>query len=243
MDTGKKAAIGGAVVLVLAIGVRVGLIYRERHEAAKPVEKVEARIDPDQLVFLKRMHPDSLKDEKELIGKTLWVSAAGQMDYYGYAAHRIDASKSAGVLLGVDQLVVKDAIEQTAPKGVANRIPAGDKQVLLVFTLPKSADPAKEYAVPVGYREGTTYTFSTDDIFFYEDPHKLYNYWTPEQWAAIDAHKAILGMSERQVELALGSVSRSESQNYGNRTVNFDDQGHPVDVSFVNNKATAIRPE
>ena len=242
MDTGKKAAIGGTIILVLAVGVRVGLIYRERHEAAKPVEKVEAKIDPDDLVYLKQMHPDSMKDEKDLIGKTLWVSAGGQMDYYPYAAHKIDASKSAGLLLGAEPLIVKDAIEQTAPKGMTYRIPAGDKQVMLVFTLPKSADPAKEYAVPVGYREGTTYTFSTDEIFFYEDPHKLYSHWSPDQWAAIDAHKVIPGMNERQVELALGQVSRSESQNYGNRTVNFDYQGHPVDVTFVNNKATTIRP-
>jgi len=49
-------------------------------------------------------------------------------------------------------------------------------------------------------------------------------------------------MNERQVELALGQVSNSGSQEYGNRTVTFDHQGHPVDVTFVNNKATALRP-
>lgn len=243
MDTGKKLAIGGVIVGILAIGARVGMIYRERHEAAKPAEKVEAKMDPDDLVFLKQMHPDSLKDEKDLVGKTLWVSAGGQMDYYAYAAHKVDASKSAGLLLGAEPLLVKDAIEQTAPKGMTYRIPAGDKQVMLVFTLPKSPDPVKEYAVPVGYREGTTYTFSTDEIFFYEDPHTLYSHWAPEQWAAIDAHKVILGMNERQVQLSLGQVSKSESQNYGNRTVNYDDQGHPVDVTFVHNKATVIRPQ
>jgi hypothetical protein len=243
MDTGKKAAIGGTVVLLLAVGVRVGLIYHERHEAEKPAEKVESKIDPDDLVFLKQMHPDSMKDMKDLIGKTLWVSAGGQMDYYPYAAHKIDSSKSAGILLGAEPLIVKDAIEQTAPKGMTYRIPAGDKQVMLVFTLPKSADPEKQYAVPVGYREGTTYTLSTDEIFFYEDPHKLYSHWSADQWAAIDAHKVIPGMNERQVELSLGQVSRSQSQDYGNRTVNFDDQGHPVDVTFVQNKATVIRPQ
>ncbi len=243
MDTGKKAAIGGTVVLVLAVGVRVGLIYHERHEAAKPVEKVESKIDPDDLVFLKQMHPDSMKDMKDLVGKTLWVSAGGQMDYYPYAAHKIDSSKSAGLLLGAEPLLVKDALEQTATKAMSYRIPAGDKQVMLIFTLPKSADPNKEYAVPVGYREGTTYTFSTDEIFFYEDPHTLYSHWGAEKWAAIDAHKVIAGMNERQVELSLGQISKSQSQDYGNRTVNFDDQGHPVDVTFVHNKATVIRPQ
>jgi len=243
MTTGKKAAIGGVVVLVLAVAVRVGLIYRERHEDAKPVETAQPKMNPDDLVFLKQMHPDSMKDIRELIGKTLWVSAGGQMDYYSVAGHKIDFAKSQGLLLGAEPIVVKDAIEQVAPKAVTFRIPGGDRQVFLVFTLPKSPDPAKQYAVLVGYRDGSLYSFSTDEIFFYDDPHKLYDYWKPEQWAAIDAHKVIPGMSERQTELALGQVSRSESQAYGNRTVNFDYQGHPVDVTFVNDKATVIRPD
>jgi hypothetical protein len=49
-----------------------------------------------------------------------------------------------------------------------------------------------------------------------------------------------MGMSERQVSLSLGQVSKSQSQDVGNRTVNFDDQGHPVDVTFEHNKVTAI---
>ena len=243
MENGKKAAIGASIVLVLSVGARVGLIYRERHEDAKPAESVQVKANPDDLVFLKQMRPDSMKDIRELIGKTLWVSAGGQMDYYNYANHKADYAKSQGLLLGADPVVVKDAIEQVAPKDATFRIPGGDKQVLLVFTLPKAKDPTALYAVPIGYREGSTYTFETDQIFFYDDPHILYKHWAPDKWAAIDAHKVIPGMSERQVDLALGQISKSESQNYGNRTVNFDDQGHPVDVTFVNDKATVIRPD
>jgi hypothetical protein len=99
------------------------------------------------------------------------------------------------------------------------------------------------YAVPIGYHEDGAYTFEMDEIFFYDDPHVLYKHWSADQWAAIDAHKVIPGMSERQVELALGQVSKSESQTYGNRTVTFDDQGHPIDVTFTNDKATNIRPD
>ena len=46
---------------------------------------------------------------------------------------------------------------------------------------------------------------------------------------------------EAEVQLALGQVSKSESQDYGNRTVTYDDQGHPVDVTFVNGKATTVK--
>lgn len=243
MDNGKKYALGGVVVLVLAVGVRVGLIYRERHEEAKPVEKVEQAADPDDLVFLKQMRPDSLKDMKELVGKTLWVAAGGQIEYYAYAGHKADYAKTEGYLLGADPLLIKDAFEQAAPKASSSRIPAGDKQVLLAFTMPKSKDPAIEYAVPVGYRSGSTYNFETDQIFFYDDPHTLYSHWTADQWAAVDQHKVIPGMTERQVALSLGQVSRSESQAIGDRTVDFDNGGHPVDVTFTHGKVTAIHPE
>jgi hypothetical protein len=243
MDNGKKYAIAGTVILILAVGIRVGLIYKERNEVAKTPAAADYKMPPDDLVFLKKMRPDSMKDIKTLIGKTLWIAAAGQMDYYPYANHHADYSKSQGVLLGAAPLVVKDAFEQVAPKSAAFRIPAGDRHVLLVFTLPKSADPNATYAVPVGYREGTTYTFYTDEIFFYDDPHTLYNYWKPEQWAAVDAHKVILGMSEHQCQIALGQVSNSQSQDYGNRTVTYNNLGHPVEITFVKDKATAIHPE
>jgi len=247
METGKRIAIGGTVVLVLVAAARVGMIYRERHEAAKPVVTTEAKVDPDDNVFLRKLHPDSLKDEKDLAGKTLWVAAGGVVRYYAYpdanSDHGVDGTKAGDVLLGGEPLAIKDAIEHAAPKGQSSRIPAGDKQVMLLFTLPASADPDSEYVVPVGYREGGSYTFSTDDIFFYEDPHKLYSHWSAAQWAAIDAHKVVPGMSERQAALALGQISTSHSQDYGNRTVHFDHQGHPVDVTFVNNRATVIRPQ
>jgi hypothetical protein len=245
VENGKKAAIGATVLLIAVVGIRVGLLVHQRHvdETAVAVAPVESKANPDDLVFLKQMRPDSMKDIKDLVGKTLWVSAGGQMDYYLYAGHKANYAKSEGILLGADPLIVKDAIEQVAPKSATFRIPGGDRQVLLVFTLPKSAKPDTLYAVPVGYQQDSAYTFEMDEIFFYDDPHVLYKHWSADQWAAIDAHKVIPGMNERQVELALGQVSKSESQTYGNRTVTFDDQGHPVDVTFANDKATNIRPD
>jgi hypothetical protein len=243
MENGAKAAIGATVVLVLAVGVRVGLIYRERN--APMVEKpVEREVIPaDDLVFLKKKRPDTLKDVKDLKGSTLWVSAGGQLEYYPYVGHSAQYGKSAGTLLGAEQIVVKDAVEQVAPKAATFRIPGGDRQVLLVFTLPGSSDAEKEYAVPVGYKQDGQYTFYTDEIFFYDDPHELYKHWGPEIWKAVDAHQVILGMNERQVELSLGQVSKSTSNAYGNRMVVFANLGKPMAVTFVKNKVTAFRAD
>jgi hypothetical protein len=248
MDTGNKAALGATVVLVLAVGVRVGMIYRERHAPATSVTAPgKEKLPDDAYVFLKKKRPSSLKDVKELVGSTVWVSAGGQMDFYPVAGHKVEYAHRAGTLLGAQPMMVNDAIEQAAPKEATFRIPGGEKQVLLVFTMPTNVSGAMnastEYAVPVGYREGGQYTFYTDELFFYDDPHTLYKHWGPEVWKAVDEHRAIPGMSEAEVQLALGQVSKSGSETYGNRTVIFSNLGKPIDVTFEKDKATAIRPE
>ncbi|QHN02155.1 hypothetical protein FTO74_01230 [Granulicella sp. WH15] len=239
METGKKLALGGVVVLLLAGVVEVLWLHHERNADVAPVKAVAYKIDPDDNVFLKKEHPDTLKDAKDLKGRKLWVSAGGQMDYFPFNG-KADYAKSQGVLLGAEPIVVVDAMEQVAPKSATFRIPGGEKQVLLVFT--KGDQPTK-YAVPVGYREKGLYTYFTDEIFFYDDPHELYKHWGPEVWKAVDEHRAILGMNERQVQMALGQVSKSGQDTIGDRTVEYDAQGHPQRVTFVHNKATAITPE
>jgi hypothetical protein len=236
MQAGAKWAIGGTVAVLLAGGGEFLWLHHERNEDV-PVKKSTYKADPDDLVFLKRERPDSLKDEKDLKGKTIWVSAGGQMDYYPYDGHKVDFSKSEGVLLGAEKLEVKDAVEQVAPKKTAIRIPTGDKQILLVFM--KSGD-AKEYATPVGYVEGADTKILTDDIYFYDDPHKLYDYWGPQVWAAIDAHKAIPGMTERETQMALGQVSTPHGDTPGDRPVDFYNNGKPMTVTFRDGKSTTI---
>lgn len=238
MDTGKKAALWGTLILVTAVGVRVGLIYRERHASEAAPSGPVYKVDDDDLVFLKKTHPSTLKDVKDLAGKPLWISAGGQMDIYPYRGHTVEYAKPSGLLLGAERIDVKDAVEAVAPPSATFRIPGGDRQVLIVFTRPNAAET---YAVPVGYREKGQYTFFVDEIFFYDDPHQLYKRWSAETWKAIDEHRAVLGMNERQAMLALGQVSTSESQNYGNRTVAYDHQGHPVSMTFEKDKATAVR--
>jgi hypothetical protein len=244
MQNGAKAAIAGTIILIAAVGIRLAMIHHERNAPMKlPPAAATQKISDDDLVFLKKKRPDSMADIKTLIGTKLWVSAGGQMDYYPVVGHRVEYGKSAGILLGAEPLIVKGAVEQVAPKKATFRIPGGDRQVSLVFTLPQSPDPAKEYAVPVGYHQDGQYTFYTDEIFFYDDPHELYKHWGPEIWKAVDAHQVILGMNERQVELSLGQVSKSTSQDYGNRMVVFANTGKPTAVTFVNNKVTAFRPD
>ena len=241
MESGKKAAFAASVILVLAVGIRVGLIYRERHAPAVVKAPEREVIAADDLVFLKQKRQSSMSDLKDLYGTTVWVSAGGQLEYYPLSGHTVLYAKPAGTLMGAQELKIKGAVEQVAPKAATFRIEGGDKQVSLIFTL-AGAD-GKEFAVPVGYRKDGQYTFLADEIFFYDDPHVLYKHWGPEIWKAVDAHQVILGMNERQVELSLGQVSKSTSKDYGNRMVVFANMGKPMAVTFVKNKVTAMRAD
>ena len=244
MKSGVKIGIGVTAFAVLCIGGELIYLHHERNKpVAAPVQADYGPVDPDDLVFLKKERPDSMADIKTLIGKTVWISAGGQMEYYSTTGHHADYAHSAGTLLGAEPLIVKDAFEQVAPKTATYRIPGGDRQVLLVFTMPKSADPGTLDAVPVGYQQGSDFTFFTDELLFYDDPHVLYKHWSPQIWQAVDSHQVILGMNERQVELALGQVSKSLSNEYGNRLVIYANLGHPMAVTFVKNKVTAFRPD
>jgi hypothetical protein len=239
MNSKVKGSLGMALVLVAAVGIRVSMIHHQRTEVTAPAE--DNTITPaDDLVFLKKMRPETPKDEKDLVGKPLWVAAGGQMDYYPYTAHHADYAHKTGTLLGAEKITVLDAFEQVAPASVLQRIHRGDRQVLLAFT--KEGDE-KQYAVPVGYHEGGRYTFYTDGIFFYDDPHQLYDYWGQKKWAAIDRHEAISGMSEHQAQLALGQVSKLEGENLGDRTVVYDNLGKPFRVVFQRDKAVSIHPD
>lgn len=244
MENGKKAAIGGTLLFLVVIGVRVGMIYRERNAPEKPVAApAREKLGDDDLVFLKKKRQSSMTDAKELNGSPLWVSAGGQMDFYPATGKHVDYAKVSGTLLGAQKLEVKDFVEQVAPKSATHRVPGGERQVLMLFTLPGSDTPTKQYGVPVGYRESGQYTFYLDEIFFYDDPHELYKHWGPEVWKAVDSHQIIMGMSERETQLALSQVSKSVSNDYGNRLVVYANLGKPIAVTFVKNKATAFRPD
>jgi hypothetical protein len=247
METGPKIAIGVTAVFVVAIGVRVGLIYKANHEAGPaPAQPLASRkIDEDDLVFLKKQRPDSLKDERELIGKTIWVSAANQMSYYVDKGKHVDYAKPVGLLKGAEPLVVTEVFEEKPPATgpAVMRIAAGQKHVLLGFTMPKSSDPKQMYAVPVGNYDATGYNFFTDEIFFYDDPHELYKHWGPAMWQHIDRHEAVLGMSENQAMMSLGQVIVPHGDKTGDRSVTYDNDSHPVTITFEGNKAVKIVPE
>jgi hypothetical protein len=247
MQKGPKVALASAGLFVIVVAGLIGNQYRKNHEEG-PVRKdpyADIKIDPDNLVFLKKERPDSLADERALIGKTIWVSAGGQLDYYADKGKHVDYAHPVGTLLGATPLLIKDVFEQKAPATGAAvlRIPAGQRHVLLAFTMPNSTDPKTLYATPVGDYDNNLYTLLNDEIFFYDDPHQLYSHWGAETWAHIDKHEVVPGMSENQAMMALGQVMKPDSDNMGDRDVTYDNNGHPVTIEFAKNKAVRITPD
>lgn len=242
MTTGLKVALGMTAVMLAAFGIEVAYIHYDRARSARPAAQPDyGPTDPDDLVYLRHKHPENITDLKDLEGQTVWVQAGGQMEYFAASGHRADYSRQAGVLPGAAPLKVVEAFQQARPKDVATRVPAGNAQVLLAFTMPSSTDPAKLYAAPVGYRDASGYTFFTDDMFFYDDPHKLYE-WPQRIWQAIDSHQVVTGMNQRQVSLALGAIARQSSGEYGDGEMVYADAGHPMAVTFAKGKVTAVHP-
>ncbi len=249
MESKGKLVLGVSAALILAVGGE--LLYLHHRNVVDENAIVErkgvyekGKLSDDDLVFVRKQRPDSLKDERELIGKTIWVSAGGQLDYYKCANHHADYAHSVGTLYGAEPMLIKDVFEQVPPhtRAATARVAAGEKHVLLAFTLPNSSDPKALYATPVGNYDAGNYTFLSDDIFFYDDPHTLYKHWGPDVWAHIDKHEAAPGMSENQAMMALGEVIEPHGDKIGDRNVTYHVGDKTETIEFVDNKAVKISP-
>ena len=236
-DMRKLAAIF-TLIMLIAVGIRIALIWHERKEASRPAAAETPNYTEDQTVLPRRLNQTDVKDARELNGKRVWVSAAGQLNAYPATATHVDYAHPGPLLLGAQPLDVVNFVEGKAPAGAYSRVPKGDGQVFMLFHLP--SQPAQLWGTPVGYKEGKFYTFYLDQCFFYDDPHVLYKHWPADIWKAIDEHRAIKGMSEKEAGLALGQVSKPGAGESGHRTVVFDNDGKPVSISFVNDKAVSI---
>jgi len=234
------------ILLIVLLGIRLGFILYQRHEAAKPAEKKTPTYSSnmDDYVLPPKIHPYDLKTAaKELVGKTVWVRAGNSVHYYSFsnATHTADLKHEKALLPPLAKLQVKDVVLQRAPSGTLaeGQVAVVQKQVLAAFQM---ADDPATYAVTIGTNTGDDFEFTVNDLFFFADPHELYKHWPPETWQAIDQHQAKQGMNETQVSFALGT-SATGSGDYGNRTLEFTNNDHPVTVTFANNKAVSVKEE
>ena len=235
----KLALIVVPAILIAAIGIWRIHVVRNR-PGVPPPHSQERSLSDEEMVVPRKLYIDDLKSARDLIGKTVWIQAGYELGYYPFTAHHVDFVHTAGVLPSVQPMVIRDIVTQKVPAGAEDRIAHGDRQAFAVFTLPGDD---KEYATAIGTIQGSDSTYYCDNIFYYDDPHQMYKFWPAADWQAIDAHTPRQGMSEMEVAMALGVIQRSDSSNYGNRTVTYDAGGKHWSVTFENNKAIEIQPE
>jgi len=192
----------------------------------------------DDYVIMRSLLPHYYEDLKKYEGLTVWVKNGYMAPYFSYEGGKIAFAKRVGVLSSAQKLELKKAIKQAVPANVDDGISHGSKQAFLIFTLPGDA---KQYALAVGAIAGTEEAYFCDALFFYDDPHTIYDHWPKDVWTAIDAHQVKPGMSERQSWLAIGENFEATGYEHGNRTVHFDQAGKKWTVTYVNDKATAIK--
>jgi len=216
------------LVAIVAAGINLYLSFRNRHiEFVQPKQK-EVALDPDYYVTPKKLHPQDLKDAKELTHQPAWVRDGYRYAYYPYAG-RSDYDHPAGTLTPLEKIDIKDVALDRTPGS------ATQKQVLAIFE-----KDGKRYSVPIGLDDAGDFKIYSDDMLFIQDPHELYKHWSPETWKAIDNHEVKPGMNEIQATFAIG-MGAPEGTGLGNpRIVNFPNNGHPVRITFTNGKATNI---
>jgi hypothetical protein len=88
--------------------------------------------------------------------------------------------------------------------------------------------------------QGNQEMYFADLLYYYDDPHTIYDHWPKDIWAAIDQHQVKPGMSELETQMSVGSKMNAASKTVGDRTVTYNQDGKEWTVTFVKNKATAI---
>jgi hypothetical protein len=159
------------------------------------------------------------------------------MPYYSYAGGHVEFGKKVGLIPAATRIEVKKIIKAAVPPTLDDSIAHGSRQVFAVFAL---AGSDGLFATPIGVMEGSQEGYYTDELFFYDDPHGIYDHWPKDVWAAVDAHQVKQGMSEVETRMAIGQKMHPDGDKEGDRTVTYDQDGKKWIITYVKNRATAV---
>ena len=224
------------VVALVAAGVRLYLVFRERMRPGATKPKAVVRpLNREAYVVPRKLHAYDLASARELTHQPVWVQEGYRYTYYPYdsAKRRADFVHEAGLLGPIQELHITNVIAQPTP-GKPNY-----HQIAAIFE--KSG---RSYAVPVGTESGGSFQIYADQMFFYEDPHQLYDFWPPETWEAIRNHEVTLGMNEYQADFAVGmGVPQPPQSDPDVKVVKYPNGGHLLTVTYRKGKAVKIAPK
>jgi hypothetical protein len=232
-ETTKKVQLLLAAGILIA-GVRTAWIFYERRQDDATPQKQEAPpLKADYYVTPKKLHPYNLESARELTKQPAWIRDGYRFAYYPYnsASKRTDFAHEAGTLGPIEKLDITDVVTDLPP-GKSDQ-----KQVMAVFQ-----KDGKIFAFPIGLKQGDNYTIYSDDIVFVQDPHELYKHWPADVWDAISKHEVKNGMNQLQADFSVGMGQPDNLRDGNNRTVTYQNNGKPLMVTFVDDKAVNVKP-
>jgi hypothetical protein len=236
----QKAAIMTLISLAIG-GIYLLFVFEQRRNPGVNSQNTQQQPEsPDDVAEVRMMFPTSFDDVLKLENTSVWMKNGYTMPYFPYEGGHIVFAKSAGVIPSAQRLDIKKVIRAAAPAQVDDGISHGTRQAFAVFMLPGSTTL---YATAIGAIDGSQEEYFSDILFFYDDPHKIYDNWPKNVWTAIDAHQVLPGMSELQTRMSIGQKTQSDGSSEGNRTVTYDQAGKTWTVTFVDNKATTIKSQ
>ena len=231
-----------STLLTLAIGgIYLLVVFKHRQNPGVVESNQPAQtLSRDDLAVVREFFPVHFEDTQRLEDTSVWMRNGYTIPFYPYVGAQVVFAKRIGLIPAAQRLDVKKIVKASVPAKEDDGIEHGSRQAFAVFALPGKPDL---YATPIGYMQGSEEAYYDDILFYYDDPHTIYDNWPKDVWAAIDAHQVKTGMSELETRMAIGQKMQASSEEQGNRTVNFDQAGKHWSVTYVNDHATEIKQE
>ncbi len=232
--TSTAVRIFQAVLLLALLLAAIRLFYvfrgREKPVATKEAKLAARPLNREAYVVPRKLHAYDLASARELTKQPVWVQEGYRYTYYPYdpTTKKVSLDKEAGVLGPIEELRIKNVIAQATKPNYHQIVALFDKS-------------GQTYAVPVGTESGGSFQIYADQMFFYEDPHQLYNFWPADVWDAIGKHEVKAGMNEIQADFAVGyGAPLPEQSDPETKVVKYANGGHKLTVTYRKGRATNV---
>jgi hypothetical protein len=240
VKTWQKVLIPTLIVLIIG-GIYLFSVYKQRQNPGViPQNDASQTLSKDDLAVVRAFFPQHFEDLQRLDGTRVWMKNGYTMPYFPYEKEKVEFGKRVGLLLPAQALDVKKIVKSAVPASVDDALEHGTRQVFAVFEVPGSSG---QFATPIGALQGSQEAYFTDLLFFYDDPHTIYDHWPKDVWTAVDAHQVKPGMSELETRMSIGMKMHPDGEKEGDRTVTYDQDGKHWTITYQKNRATAIKSE
>jgi hypothetical protein len=221
------------LVAMVAAAVRLAFVVRQRLRPAATKTKAKAPpLHREAYVVPRKLHAYDLASARQLTQQPVWVQEGYRYVYYAYdpAHRRADFYRDVGLLGPIEELHIKDVAAQPTPRQTNHH------QIVAIFEKNRHS-----YAVPIGTESGGSFQIYADEMFFYEDPRQLYNFWPAEIWEAIGKHQMQPGMNEIQADFAVGmGVPQPAGTDPDEKVVKYANGGHQLTVTYRRGRAVKV---